>query len=224
MFAFTGETVLDPFLGSGTTSLAAKNLGRNSIGYEINPAYIETIKRKLNVHQTDIFGTQFEFFVDDFITDVESEIAKLPYRFIDSHKLDKKIDPKKLNFGSKIDGMNPENPVYYAVKEIISPELLRLNNDLIIRLIGVKENKERSAEAKMYLFQKTKGQRVFLKFDNIKYDKHNNLLCYLYLKNKTLINAHLIKENLVDPDLSSVYRYKQKFISQRRTDSAEYLD
>ncbi len=224
MFAFTGETVLDPFLGSGTTSLAAKNLGRNSIGYEINPAYIETIKRKLNVHQADIFGTQFEFYADDLVIDTESEIAKLPYIFIDPHKLDKKIDPKKLNFGSKIDGMNPENPVYYAVKEIISPELLRLNNDLIIRLIGVKENKERSAEAKIYLLQKTKGQRVFLKFDEIKYDKQNNLLCYLYLKNKTLINAHLIKENLVDPDLSSVYRYKQKFISQRRTDSAEYLD
>ncbi|HON86516.1 MAG TPA: site-specific DNA-methyltransferase, partial [Syntrophorhabdaceae bacterium] len=41
MFSFVGETVLDPFLGSGTTSLAARNLGRNSIGYEINRQYIE---------------------------------------------------------------------------------------------------------------------------------------------------------------------------------------
>jgi len=41
MFAFKGETVLDPFMGSGTTSLAAKNLDRNSIGYEINPDFIE---------------------------------------------------------------------------------------------------------------------------------------------------------------------------------------
>ena len=52
MFSFLGETVLDPFAGSGTTSLAAKNLERNSIGYEINPEFIPFIKDKLEVHQT----------------------------------------------------------------------------------------------------------------------------------------------------------------------------
>jgi len=50
MFSFAGETVLDPFLGSGTTSLAAKNLSRNSVGYEINTDYIPIIKEKLNVN------------------------------------------------------------------------------------------------------------------------------------------------------------------------------
>jgi len=35
MYSFIGDTVLDPFLGSGTTTLASSNLGRNSIGYEI---------------------------------------------------------------------------------------------------------------------------------------------------------------------------------------------
>src|SRR4030042_1915607 len=44
MFSFAGDTVLDPFLGSGTTSLAARNLGRSSVGYEINSDFIPTIK------------------------------------------------------------------------------------------------------------------------------------------------------------------------------------
>ena len=47
MFSFPGETVLDPFMGSGTTALAARNLNRNSFGYEINPEFIPIIKEKI---------------------------------------------------------------------------------------------------------------------------------------------------------------------------------
>jgi DNA modification methylase len=47
MYSFFGETVLDPFLGSGTTCLAAAREGRNSVGYEINPEFEEVIRRKL---------------------------------------------------------------------------------------------------------------------------------------------------------------------------------
>ncbi len=39
MFSFVGDTVFDPFLGTGTTSAAAAHSGRNSIGCEIDPAY-----------------------------------------------------------------------------------------------------------------------------------------------------------------------------------------
>ncbi len=51
MFSFVGDTVLDPFLGSGTTSLASRNLNRNSVGYEINPDFIPYVKRKLDINQ-----------------------------------------------------------------------------------------------------------------------------------------------------------------------------
>lgn len=47
MYSFWGEMVLDPFLGSGTTSLAAAQEGRNSVGYEINAAFEPIIGRKL---------------------------------------------------------------------------------------------------------------------------------------------------------------------------------
>jgi len=55
MFSFVGDTVLDPFLGSGTTSLAARQLGRNSVGYEINPKFIPIIRDKLGVTHGDLF-------------------------------------------------------------------------------------------------------------------------------------------------------------------------
>ena len=51
LYSYKGETVLDPFLGSGTTIKAAKSLGRNSVGYEINKAYLDSIKAKIGYHE-----------------------------------------------------------------------------------------------------------------------------------------------------------------------------
>jgi len=214
MFSFVGDTVLDPFLGSGTTSLAARNLGRSSVGYEINKEFISKIKEKLNVNQSDLEGTEYIFTSDNIKTNLNREIAKLPYIFKDPHKLDKKIDPKKLQFGSRIDqNSGAKSQEYYTVKEVISPFLLRLNNDLVVRLIGIKEKKIVNGEAIKFLRERIKGQKVFIKFDNKKYDEQNRLLCYLYLKNKTFINAHLLKEGLTEVDTTMDFKYKNKFLS-----------
>jgi DNA modification methylase len=47
MYSFVGDTVLDPFVGTGTTSLAALQNGRNSIGYEIDPHNISNAKKRI---------------------------------------------------------------------------------------------------------------------------------------------------------------------------------
>lgn len=47
LYSFWGDTVLDPFAGTGTTLLAAQELGRKSIGFELNSEYIKLIKNKL---------------------------------------------------------------------------------------------------------------------------------------------------------------------------------
>ena len=99
MFSFTGDTVLDPFLGSGTTSLAAKHLGRNSVGYEINKDFLPIIKEKIN-------GNLEVQFQKKAPANFKKEIEQLPYVFKDPVKFDKKIDPKKLRFGSKIDNQD----------------------------------------------------------------------------------------------------------------------
>lgn len=51
MFSFIGETVLDPFLGSGTTLKVAKELERDGIGYEINKDYKPIITKKIGLNQ-----------------------------------------------------------------------------------------------------------------------------------------------------------------------------
>jgi site-specific DNA-methyltransferase (adenine-specific) len=218
MFSFVGDTVLDPFLGSGTTSLAAKKLNRNSVGYEINSEFIPYIERKLEINQGDIFNSDYSFIKQEKLNvDFKNEIKKLPYIFEDFHKFNKKTDPKKLQFGSKIDqNGSSKREEYYSIKEIISPELIKLNNDLIVRLIGVKEKKEANGKAIEFLQLKTKGQKVFLKFDEAKHDNQNNLMAYVYLKNKTFLNAHLIKNGLAEVDLTYNYKNKERFITYKK--------
>lgn len=66
MFSFVGENVLDPFLGSGTTSKVARDLERNSIGYEINKDFLPIIEKKIGkvekklLDQEDIFEIVFQ--------------------------------------------------------------------------------------------------------------------------------------------------------------------
>ena len=211
MFSFVGDTVLDPFLGSGTTILAAKNLQRNSIGYEINKRFLTVIKEKIGARKEKL--SAFEFVQQKLNTDFKRSMSKLPYIFQDPVKFDRKIDPKKLRFGSKIDSVvRGQRENLYSVAKIMDPARLILKDGLKIRLIGVKSKKSTIAVALDFLQQKLKSQKVFIKFDSLKYDKDNNLLCYLYLKNKTFINAHLIKNSLVDVDTSFDYKYKTKFL------------
>ncbi|NQS97304.1 MAG: thermonuclease family protein [candidate division Zixibacteria bacterium] len=216
MFSFIGDTILDPFLGSGTTVLAAKNLKRNSVGYEINKSFSSIIQRKLKLD--GIFNDdQFELVERvEKDGDFHSKLENLPYIFKDPVKFDKKVDPRKLKFGSRIDNADDESINYYLVKDVISPEILVLNNGLRIRLLGVKTDNGKNVRAKEFLREKTRNQRVFMKFDEVKYDINGNLLCYLYLKNKTFINAHLIKKGLADVDTSFNYKYKSTLISYRK--------
>ena len=231
--------------------MAARNLGRNSIGYEINEDFLPIIKEKLKPeYQLNIFqktqklvipphpplekgerGDLTNLALDNLEIiiqqrkpiDYKKEISKLPYIFKDPVRFDKKIDPKKLRFGSKIDNSDHQRETFYSVKEIISPEIIVLNNDLKVRLIGVKEKSETNGKAIQYLKEKLKGEKVFLKFDATKYDDEGNLLCYLYLKNKTFINAHLIKRDLAEVDTSFNYKYKSKFLASKEPNYAKGL-
>ena len=57
MFSFAGDTVLDPFCGPGTTTIAALRSGRNSIGVEIDPNYCRMAARYLKAEANDLFSS-----------------------------------------------------------------------------------------------------------------------------------------------------------------------
>ena len=59
MFSFVGDIVVDPFAGTGTTALAAMECARNSIAIDIEPRYIQLIRKRL---AQPPLGASVEFF------------------------------------------------------------------------------------------------------------------------------------------------------------------
>jgi DNA modification methylase len=57
MFSFVGDTVVDPFLGTGTTTQAAMLTGRNSIGFEVDPHYFQLSRRNIDKIKNNLFST-----------------------------------------------------------------------------------------------------------------------------------------------------------------------
>lgn len=210
MFSFVGETVFDPFMGSGTTALAARNLQRNSIGYEINSDFRNFYEQKV-ASSSLLSAATFQYQNDNSVLNIKDKLGFLPYLFNDPHKMNSKIDVKKLQFGSRIDKNSKDRKEYFSVKEILSPNTIVLNNGLTIRLLGIKEKPSVNGNATKFLMEKTKGRKVFLRYDTVKYDDKDVLLCYLYLDNKTFINAHMLKNGLADVDYSFDFKYKNKF-------------
>jgi len=91
----------------------------------------------------------------------------------------------------------------------------RTHVNLIIKLIGIKRDILKAAAAEAFLSEKLKGRRVYIRHDAVKYDSDNHLLAYLYLENKTFINAHLLKQKLADVDDSIPFGLLEKFKDMR---------
>jgi len=195
MFTFVGDTVLDPFLGSGTTVKAALNLERNAIGYEINEKFLPIIKKKIDINQNLFENKKIE------ITKRNQQI---------------KIEPVTDYIPNIKDAMPQTNPELfkfererlYTVKEVLSENSIKLDTGLIVKLLGVKITKK--DEAKQYLEKFVKGKKVFLKFD-ASYQPENNITpAYVFLKNKIFINKEMIKQGFADIQEGN-FLYKNNF-------------
>jgi DNA modification methylase len=202
MFTFVGDTVLDPFLGSGTTVKVAIDLGRHGVGYEINETFVSLIEDKLGVKDTlPIFSDNIAF---------EQREKKVS----DLHKID--YNPTIQDANPLIQYREEDYKINNLSKviEIINNDTIKIDNGNLIKFLGINVN--RSQETIAYLSKQLLGKKVILK-DQTGYQNDNNIaLAYVYLKNKIFINAYLIKSGLANADISINHRFANKFIKLER--------
>lgn len=196
MFSFKGETVLDPFAGSGTTLAEALKLGRNAVGYEINPHFLALIKEKLAALTTPMFGAKMAF--EKPPRPAENANGASAYRPAIQDAAPK-IAPDKLRFGGN---------ALYRVKAVQEDGLL-LDTGIEATYLGLEITDEEAYRryARRYLL----GKQVFLKFDNPDETiAANAVRAYVYLKNKIFVNAYLLKSGIARPS-SEPHRLRSKF-------------
>lgn len=186
MFSFVGETVLDPFLGSGTTAKIALELGRSAIGYEINAGYIPFIRQKLAAYAARV------------------EVLELPVPT---------LPPLSLSYSPHVEnariGQNTERPVHplWKVVDIVNERTVRLESGREVGLLGVEVAAEHIELARAYLREFVRGQQVYLRFDEL---TGNDNEAYLMLKNKIFINRKMIEMGLATAAQGN-YKWREKF-------------
>ena len=204
MFSFYGETVLDPFLGSGTTAKAALELNRNAVGYEINGDYLSIIKNKVGFSENQLISNHSiqEIFQNNNELIISNDINYKP----NVQDANYKIDPKLIKFKS--------NDRTYKVVSIESNDILILDTGLKVKLLGIILNPYKMDELKNYLNKFVLKKEITLKFDKKHHVESKDMIhAYVYLKNKIFINSFIIKSGLAKVDTSTDYEMKSKFVA-----------
>jgi DNA modification methylase/endonuclease YncB( thermonuclease family) len=196
MYSFIGDTVLDPFVGSGTTVKVALELKRNAVGYEINENFLEIIKEKMGIKNSLLRVYDVEIIK-------RNEKIKLNNVNYKPSIQDAKpqLDPKKLNFRKN---------ALYKVVDIVDENTIKLNTGLLVKFLGVNiVDKDRAIKyLKEYLLKK----EVMLRLESNSVLNKNTIFAYVYLKNKIFINAYLIKSGIAQADREKEYKLKRKFL------------
>ncbi len=212
MFSFPGEVVMDPFLGSGTTMLAAVQLDRSCLGFELNREFELIQRERLGISPLFDDGS-IEFHINDESTGLSVERLdalreKLPYHFVDSVVIEKSLI-KKRGEPALGPAETPASPDMFAVIRVVSGREVVLSDGRHIILRGVKLNACQEDAAFDFLQERLKGQKVFTKHSAIDGGKE---VAYLHLKNKTNLNAHLIKQGFASCDIGDDHPMKRRFL------------
>jgi DNA modification methylase len=200
MYSFIGDTVLDPFVGSGTTVKVALELKRNAIGYEINENFLEIIKEKMGIKNSLLRVYDVEIIKRN----EKIKLNNVNYNPI-IQDAKPQLDPKKLNFRKN---------ALYKVVDIVDENTIKLNTGLLVKFLGV--NIVDKYRAIKYLKEYLLKKEVMLRLESNSVLNENTIFAYVYLKNKIFINAYLIKSGIAQADREREYKLKRKFLELER--------
>jgi DNA modification methylase len=195
MFTFEGDTVLDPFLGSGTTVKVALEVARNAVGYEINPDFLKAISRNIGDRDGLRLYQQIQ------IIKPNKTIEELPE--IDYTPAIRDAEPRPAGHPSSV---SPHR--LHKVTQVVDEHTITIDNGARVTFLGVRIDKR--AETLDYLRTRVLGKTIFVKNDEA--GAADGQAGYVYLKNRLFINAHLIKSGLGSPDLTVDHKLQKKFI------------
>ena len=109
-----GDVVLDPFMGTGTTAVAAARLGRRVIGIDLDPQYVEITQRKLAQESPNskIGDVWVSFYRGEIVTIVDKDWDLLQPHFVIPQD-PRRIDFEKIKTGSAVVATEPQAPQQY---------------------------------------------------------------------------------------------------------------
>jgi DNA modification methylase len=184
MFSFPGDTVLDPFLGTGTTAVAAVRLGRNAVGYEINRAFVEIARASLS----GIAGT--DCVVRETATGTASSAApSTGPREPDSWR---PSIPDLLPTPGQ--ASTPRQPELATVFEVGPDCTLLLDTGIRVQFLDLRITD--AAAALRYLKDRVLKKKVFLREETPAGDCL--VRARVILKNRISINAQLVKAGMAE--------------------------
>lgn len=203
MFTFVGETVLDPFAGSGTTIAVALKLQRRGIGYEIQSAYATVLQQRLGIDKP----TLFDLPVSLVYREVPLPPVEPPRSYRPMVQDARPIDSELHRFTNGQEGT-------HKIVEVLDGLLLKTDTGLTIKLLGLCIPHEKRQEVLDYLRQYVRGKQVFLRFplQEQSQDKNAVTQAYLYLANRLFVNRKMIEMGLANADRTLNHPFLEKFL------------
>jgi DNA modification methylase len=186
MFSFAGDTVLDPFLGSGTTAQAALELGRSAVGYEVQQEFAPLVRERLKA--CSIEKRRCAHFP------VDTPLGYIP------HVADAAPTGDFPEAGTV-------SKVIRKVTEITGPASMRLEDATHISLLGISVRRQQQTAATEYLERFVLGKKIRVQPEK----DHDGSSAYLYLSNGLFIYRKMIEMGLAGCDGRCRHRLNAKF-------------